>query len=183
MSAVEAARKTADTLILYLHWGTEAQTCPNSIQEPLAHALVKAGADLVLGTHAHVQLGAGYLGSAFVDYGLGNLAFYDTAPPETYSGTLIVTATGRHVDSFSWRPALIEAGLPTPLSGPTATSMTQRWQGLISCTDLAPTPSASLASPASETTPLRVPPITPLADPKGGSPGTTRHAAKVTKDS
>ena len=183
VSAVEAARKTADTVIVYLHWGTETQTCPNSIQEPLANALVKAGADIVVGAHAHVQLGAGYLGSAFVDYGLGNLAFYDTTPPETYSGTLVVTVTGRHIDSFSWRPAIIDSGLPTPLAGAEATSMVQRWQGLIGCTDLSATPGATLATSASETTPLNVPPITPLADPKGGSPGTTRRAAKASKDS
>jgi hypothetical protein len=34
------------------------------VQEPLARALVRAGADIVVGAHAHVQLGAGYLGSA-----------------------------------------------------------------------------------------------------------------------
>ena len=183
VAAVEAARKTADTVIVFLHWGTETQTCPNAIQEPLAAAVVKAGADIVIGSHAHVQLGAGYLGSALVDYGLGNLAFYDTTPPETYSGTLIVTATGRHIDSYRWRPAVIDDGLPTPLAGPPATSMIQRWQGLISCTDLSATPGASTATAATETRPLHVRPITPLADPKGGSPGTTRRAAKASQDS
>ena len=70
------------------------------------------GADVVVGAHAHVQLGAGYLGSALVDYGLGNLAFYDTTPPETDSGTLIVKVTGRRIDGYRWRPAMIESGLP-----------------------------------------------------------------------
>ena len=39
----------------------------------------KAGADIVIGSNAHVLLGAGYLGSAYVDYGLGNFAFYDNS--------------------------------------------------------------------------------------------------------
>ena len=52
VAAVEAARRTADTVIVYLHWGTELDPCPNPLQEPLAQALVKAGADIVVGTHA-----------------------------------------------------------------------------------------------------------------------------------
>jgi hypothetical protein len=183
VAAVESARKTSDTVIVYLHWGTETDDCPNAVQEPLASALVKAGADIVLGTHAHVQLGAGYLGSAFVDYGLGNLAFYDTTPPETYSGSLLVTVTGRHIDSFTWRPALIEAGLPIPQSDAAAAAAITRWTGLRSCTDLQATPGPSTASPSTETAPFSGPAIGTLPDPKNGSPGTTRKASKTTRDS
>ncbi len=94
---VQQVRRTADTVIVYVHWGTETQACPNPQQEPLAQQLVKAGADVVIGSGAHVLLGAGYLGKAYVDYGLGNLAFYDDTAPETDSGTLVITARGsRH---------------------------------------------------------------------------------------
>src|SRR5262249_53337431 len=112
VDAVKAVRATADTVVVYVHWGTTAQTCPNAQQGPLAKTLVKAGADVVVGSGAHVQQGAGYLGRAYVDYNLGNLAFYNTTAPETYSGSLVVTVTGRHVDSASWRPALITDDLP-----------------------------------------------------------------------
>jgi poly-gamma-glutamate capsule biosynthesis protein CapA/YwtB (metallophosphatase superfamily) len=183
VAAVQKARKVNDTVVVFLHWGTEAQLCPNSIQEPLAKALVKAGADIVVGTHAHVQLGAGYLGTAFVDYGLGNLAFYDTSPPETYSGALHITVTGRHIDNFSWRPALIEDGLPIPDSGSAATAARQRWRGLRSCTDLSATPTGTLVTRQAETGPFTGPVIQPLGDPPGGSPGTSPQAAKITKDS
>jgi hypothetical protein len=187
VDAVEAARRTSDTVVVYLHWGTETQTCPNALQEPLANALVRAGADIVVGTHAHVQLGAGYLGTAFVDYGLGNLAFYDTTPPETYSGSLLVTVTGRHIDGAQWRPALIESGIPIPLVGDEATAADTRWVGLRSCTDLSAGPSPSLATPATEAA-LPVASVVAtlsnqLPDAKTGSPGTTRRAARVTKDS
>ncbi|HET9898201.1 MAG TPA: CapA family protein [Streptosporangiaceae bacterium] len=162
VAAVERARKVSDTVVVYLHWGTEAQTCPNSVQEPLAKALVEAGADIVVGAHAHVQLGAGYLGTAFVDYGLGNFAFYDSNPPETYSGALHITITGRHVDSFSWRPALITGALPVPETGTAAESAVTRWEGLRGCTDLTKSVTTSLASRQSETTPFRGPAIKPL---------------------
>ena len=114
---VQQVRRSADTVIVYVHWGTETQACPNPQQEPLAQQLVKAGADIVIGSNAHVLLGGGYLGSAYVDYGLGNFAFYDDAPPETDSGSLIVTAVGRHITGVVWRPATILAGLPQPLTG------------------------------------------------------------------
>ena len=91
---VQQVRRTADTVIVYVHWGTETQACPNPQQEPLAEQLVKAGADIVIGSDTHVLLGGGYLGGAYVDYGLGNLAFYDDTAPETDSGTLIITAAG-----------------------------------------------------------------------------------------
>lgn len=151
VAAVQRARRTSDTVAVYLHWGTETQQCPNELQPPLARMLVRAGADIVVGSHAHVQLGAGFLGSALVDYGLGNLAFYDTKPPETYSGTLIVRVTGRHIDGFRWRPALIESGLPVPEKGPAAAAARHRWRALRACTGLSAQPAASLATRHSET--------------------------------
>jgi len=62
VAAVEAARQTADTVIVYLHWGTELDACPNPLKEPLDQVLVQAGADVVVGTHAHVLLQAGTWG-------------------------------------------------------------------------------------------------------------------------
>lgn len=163
VTAVQAARRDSDTVIVFLHWGTETQECPNSVQVPLAKALVKAGTDIVVGSHAHVELGAGYLGTALVDYGLGNLAFYDTAPPEIYSGALHVTVTGRHIDKFSWRPAQIAGGLPVPMTGSAATAAVRRWDGLRGCTGLGATPGSSLATTQSETQPFAGPSISPQA--------------------
>ncbi len=79
-----------------------------------------------MGTHAHVLLGGGYLGSAYVDYGLGNFAFYDNSPPENASGSLVISATGRHIDQVTWRPAVIVNDLPQPLSGDAATAAAGR---------------------------------------------------------
>ncbi len=153
ISEVQAVRKTADTVIVYLHWGTELQDCPNPLQEPLAQLLVKAGADIIVGTHAHVLLGGGYLGTAYVDYGLGNFAFYDNSPPENASGSLVVTATGRHIDSVVWRPAVIVDDLPQPLSGAAATAAIAAWNQDRACTDVTAAPGTPMASSATETRP------------------------------
>jgi hypothetical protein len=153
VASVEAARKWADTVVVYLHWGTELDACPNPLQEPLAQVLVQAGADIVVGTHAHVLLGGGYLGSAYVDYGLGNFAFYDNSPPENASGSLVITATGRHIDTVSWRPAVIVDDLPQPLSGDAASEALAAWNQARSCTNVAATPGSPIASATTETAP------------------------------
>ena len=142
VAAVEAARKTADTVIVYLHWGTELDACPNPLQEPLAQVLVQAGADIIVGTHAHVLLGGGYLGSAYVDYGLGNFAFYDNSPPENASGSLVITATGRHIDQITWRPAVIVDDLPQPLTGAAAAAALAAWDQARACTNVSVSPGA-----------------------------------------
>ncbi len=153
VSAVEAARKVSDTVIVFLHWGTELDACPNPQQEPLANLLVRAGADVIIGSHAHVLLGGGYLGSAYVDYGLGNFAFYNAPPPTDQSGSLVVTITGRHVDDVTWRPARIQDELPQPLAGAQAAAALQSWEAARTCTDAGAAPGPSLATPASETSP------------------------------
>jgi poly-gamma-glutamate synthesis protein (capsule biosynthesis protein) len=136
LAAVREVRRTADTVVIYVHWGTEQQNCPNGLQPPLARQLVDAGADIVVGSHAHVQLGAGRLGRALVDYGLGNFAFYATSGAQVESGVLKVTVTGRRIDSYQWTPARISDGIPHPLHGSAATTAVTRWASQRSCTDL-----------------------------------------------
>jgi hypothetical protein len=150
VKAVQAARRIDDTVIVFLHWGIQLDACPDPIQEPLATQLVRAGADIVIGSHAHVLLGAGYLGHALVDYGLGNFAFYNDPYPTDVSGSLAVAATGRHIDAYSWRPAIIEDELPVPASGAAAAQVQARFVAARACTDLTGRPTAPLATIASE---------------------------------
>jgi poly-gamma-glutamate synthesis protein (capsule biosynthesis protein) len=180
---VQQVRRSADTVIVYVHWGTETQACPNPQQEPLAEQLIRAGADIVIGSGTHVLLGAGYLGGAYVDYGLGNLAFYDNAAPETDSGTLIVTAQGRHITGAVWRPATILDGVPQPLTGTPATTAVTSWNAARSCTNLSATPTTSITTMRSETVPFVAPATTPTPTttttaPSGGGSTTTTTAPK-----
>jgi poly-gamma-glutamate synthesis protein (capsule biosynthesis protein) len=177
---VQQVRRSADTVIVYVHWGTETQACPNPQQEPLARQLVKAGADVVIGADAHVLLGGGYLGTAYVDYGLGNFAFYDDTPPETDSGSLIISAQGRHVTSAVFRPATIVAGLPQPLTGQPAAAAIRTWNAARGCTNLTATPSKTLTTMSGQTTPFVAPPTTTTTTPPTGSVGTTTTTAGTT---
>ncbi|MCS7005974.1 MAG: CapA family protein [Thermoleophilia bacterium] len=136
--AVREARTDADTVVVFLHWGVELMECPTPDQRSLARALVRAGADVVVGGHAHRVQGAGRLGRALVGYGLGNFVWYGTSEPSTRSGVLLVTVTGRRVDSYRWLPARIVDGVPRPMTGAERASALRSWRALRACTGLRP---------------------------------------------
>jgi poly-gamma-glutamate capsule biosynthesis protein CapA/YwtB (metallophosphatase superfamily) len=138
LRAVREARSTSDTVVVFLHWGAELSSCPTSSQRSLARKLARAGADVVVGSHAHVLLGAGTLKGALVAYGLGNFVFYAWRESTTQSGVLEVTVTGRRIDSYRWRPARISDGIPRPLTGSSRARALADWRALRSCTHLRP---------------------------------------------
>ncbi|CAO5248303.1 CapA family protein [Frankia sp. AgKG'84/4] len=142
VAAVRAARQQADTVIVDLHWGVEQQQCPSETQRSLVPLLATAGADVVVGSHAHVLLGAGWADSGvYVDYGLGNFVFYSSGTgPNTESGVLRLTVAGRATTDATWVPARIVGGAPRPLTGAAAEQALARWNALRGCTGLAPTP-------------------------------------------
>jgi poly-gamma-glutamate synthesis protein (capsule biosynthesis protein) len=138
LDALRAARSTADTLVVYLHWGVEGSSCPTPRQEQLAQAVVGAGADIVVGSHTHRVETAGRLGPALVDYGLGNFVFYNESGPSGVTGVLDVTATGRDIDGYTWKPARIQGGIPHLLSGSAAAQDLTGFAGRRACTNLTP---------------------------------------------
>jgi hypothetical protein len=140
VAAVKAARASADTVIVDLHWGRELVNCPIDRQRALAPKLVAAGADVVVGSHAHLLLGGGYLRGAYVDYGLGNFVFYARGGPTAQSGVLLLTLRGHAVTASRWVPAVISNGIPIPLQGPPATTAIASWQSLRRCTGLSAKP-------------------------------------------
>lgn len=44
----------ADIKIVFIHWGTEYDTLPSAEQKKTAAALLRAGADIIIGSHPHV---------------------------------------------------------------------------------------------------------------------------------
>jgi Bacterial capsule synthesis protein PGA_cap len=86
LAAVRAAKRLARVVIVFMHWGTEGQACPDPGQLALAPKLARAGASIIIGAHTHVLQGSGWLGHTFVAYGMGNFLWWE----HSYS-----TATGR----------------------------------------------------------------------------------------
>lgn len=136
VDAVAEARSAHDTVIVFLHWGIEGEQCPAPRQLELSDQLVEAGADIVVGGHAHRVQGGGLKDGAVVHYGLGNFVFYTEGGLGARSGVLEVTITGREVEEYRWIPARLQRGVATALEGNDAAQANQDWDDLLSCTDL-----------------------------------------------
>lgn len=156
---VEATRKAAadhDLVVVYLHWGTEGSTCPDGQQKATAEALEKAGADVIVGTHAHRTQGMGWDGRSFVGYGLGNFVWYNTSATSRPSGVLTVTvdadaarkrgaehqATSTSlVKGYEWAPKYIsDNGVPRTPNASTADMLQGLHRAAQGCTGLSTTP-------------------------------------------
>jgi poly-gamma-glutamate synthesis protein (capsule biosynthesis protein) len=135
---VRAARRTSDTVVVFLHWGVELAQCPSEDQRTLASQLVAAGADIVVGGHAHRVQGAGRMSQALIDYGLGNFVWYGTSELSTQTGVLLVTVDGRRIAGYRWEPAHIVDGTPRPLAGSERRAEISSWKRLRGCTGLKP---------------------------------------------
>ena len=138
--AVRSARTSVDTLIVYLHYGVEKETCPNARQKELVELMVDSGADIVVGSHTHRIQGVGFRGQQLVSYGLGNFVFKPGSAAGNNSGILTATATGRRIDGFQWRPAVISGGVPSLLTGSAEASAQSSMDELRSCAGLTDTP-------------------------------------------
>jgi poly-gamma-glutamate synthesis protein (capsule biosynthesis protein) len=136
VSAVAAVRPEVDTLVAFLHWGTEETHCASPEQQSLAQALLGAGADIVVGSHAHRVFGAGHAGSSLVGYGLGNFVYWREDGESGRSGVLLVRATGRHIEAYSWVPARITHGIPVPETSSTAAEDIAEWARRRACSGL-----------------------------------------------
>jgi hypothetical protein len=124
LASVRAARQAYDGVVVFLHWGSDYVGCPDGAQVATATALSRAGVDVVVGGHSHRVQGAGWLGRAYVDYGLGNFVWLNTrGPADGVSGVLSVTVDpvaaratrGRTVEARASGPSVVTAGAWTPL--------------------------------------------------------------------
>lgn len=141
LRAVREVDRTADVVVVYLHWGREGQGCPTAMQRTAAAALATAGADVVVGSHAHVLLGSGWWGDTYVNYGLGNFLWYHDREPAT--GVLRLRIEDGEVVGDGWVPAEIQLwGRPMPVTGEARERAVEAWERRRGCADLAPAPGA-----------------------------------------
>jgi poly-gamma-glutamate synthesis protein (capsule biosynthesis protein) len=75
LEVIREAKETSDYVIAYVHWGTEGRLYPDADQRELAEQYVDAGADIVIGGHAHRLQGMTYIDDTPVLYSLGNFWF------------------------------------------------------------------------------------------------------------
>ena len=75
VEAVALVKKQADLVVISFHWGEEYATAPLEYQKKLAHAVIDAGACLVIGHHPHVIEGVERYRRGLIAYSLGNFVF------------------------------------------------------------------------------------------------------------
>jgi poly-gamma-glutamate capsule biosynthesis protein CapA/YwtB (metallophosphatase superfamily) len=86
---IAAARKQADLVIPYFHWGIEYTNDPTTYQQGVARAAIDAGADMVLGNHPHWTQGIERYKSKLIIYSMGNFVFDQDWSEATMEGMLL----------------------------------------------------------------------------------------------
>ena len=141
LAAVRAARRLAPVVIVFMHWGTEGQACPDPAQLSLAPELAAAGASIIVGAHAHMLQGSGWLGHTFVAYGLGNFLWWERSY-STATGVLELTIHPHAPLTARFIPAVVSGtGQPIADRGAAARQAAAHYASLRACSELAPHPS------------------------------------------
>ena len=104
----KARQGGADLVIVFPHWGTEYDPTPFAGQRALAHAAIDAGADMVIGNHAHWAGAVEVYEDKPIFYALGNFVFDQTWSEPTMEGiTVEMTFRGTDLVQIRLRPHLI----------------------------------------------------------------------------
>ncbi|HCU51043.1 MAG TPA: hypothetical protein DGG94_14800 [Micromonosporaceae bacterium] len=140
VAAVKKARTLADVVVVYVHWGTEDTYCPNKEQRDLARVLSGAGAHIVLGTHAHMPQGDGFVGQTYVHYGLGNFLWARSGSKDTGLLTVTVKRDGQVAGRNFVVGVVSETGQPVPISGAALAATQQRLEQAAKCSGLSQSP-------------------------------------------
>lgn len=103
--------KSADprnVVIVLFHWGEEYEPHPNAYQRETAHALVDAGADMVVGHHPHVVQDTEEYQGKHIFYSLGNFIFDQYFSEETMRGLVVeaVAENGKITSVKLWQNSL-----------------------------------------------------------------------------
>ena len=106
-------------MIVFPHWGTEYDPTPFAGQRELAQAAIDAGADMVIGNHAHWAGAMEVYKGKPIWYALGNFVFDQTWSEPTMEGiTLELTFQGTDArpgpDAAAHDPRQGPAELPGP---------------------------------------------------------------------
>jgi poly-gamma-glutamate synthesis protein (capsule biosynthesis protein) len=103
-----ARRDGADVVAVMPHWGPEYVTDITAEQRRWARAMVRAGADVVLGAHSHVAGPIAWVDGAPVLFSLGNLLFDLPRFEETEEGVLAeLTFHGPRLAQVELHPTVV----------------------------------------------------------------------------
>ena len=76
-------------LIVSMHWGEEYKLINSPVQQSLAHRIIEAGGDLIIGHHPHVVQNIEKYQGKLIFYSLGNFIFDQYFSTETQEGLAV----------------------------------------------------------------------------------------------
>ncbi len=98
-----------DFIFISLHWGEEFIHYPRKRDIKLAHDLIDAGADFIIGHHPHVLQGIELYKKGVILYSLGNFLFDMHDLPKRESMIFKVSITGSNINSMKIFPVMMDA--------------------------------------------------------------------------
>lgn len=122
VDAVRALDGRVDVVLLSIHWGHEFVAEPTAGQVALAHRLIDAGADAIIGHHPHVLQSVEVYRERPIVYSLGNFVFGHQPSPRDLSAILELSLQrgAQPIARASLRPIVLRGrlGTPTPADTP-----------------------------------------------------------------
>ena len=126
LEAIRRLRPDCDYLVVYVHWGIERNTSPETYQVTMGRQYIDAGADLVVGSHPHVLQGIEYYKGKPILYSLGNFVF-GSSIPETM---LVRVELGEGTGALSLVPAVSSAGFTRQMDAAKQEDFFRRMEGM-----------------------------------------------------
>lgn len=118
LADVAAARREADVVVPFVHWGPELVAQPREVDRLLARRLIDAGASAVVGAHPHVTQTVDTHAGRPIVYSLGNFVFdYFPGDPAVWTGwvAILTCRADGTVDLETHAVELDRTGLPHPV--------------------------------------------------------------------
>jgi poly-gamma-glutamate synthesis protein (capsule biosynthesis protein) len=75
LETISEVKKTSDFVIVLIHWGREDSHKLEDVQVETGKKYIDAGADLLIGTHAHVLQGMEFYNNKLIAHNLGDFIF------------------------------------------------------------------------------------------------------------
>ncbi|KAI1617333.1 hypothetical protein EDD37DRAFT_37378 [Exophiala viscosa] len=132
LQTISDAKAQADIVLVAIHWGVPygwvaaTQDEIATYQQPLAHAMIDAGASAIFGHHPHVVQGVELYKGAPVFYSLGNLIFSNsivtpdsgsrTYPPYSWSSLQTGFSNIGALAKLSWSEGRLSTCVLTPIT-------------------------------------------------------------------
>ena len=128
-TAIRAAKRKADYVVVALHWGVEGQHYPVGTQVQEGHAAVDAGADLVMSHHPHFLQGAEAYHGGLIMYSFGDLVFPPRSRPAAETALMTSTITRSKIVAVMTPFLLDRNGVPHLAHGSDAASILSQMKG------------------------------------------------------